>query len=233
MPDRHRWTLPATGPGPRGTVFMGRVFHALMVVAAVEVGVALLLLPWAWTDYYRQHGELAVYITMLFVGNALSASLLLFACAREPRTWLLGGYFLVRATMGPLHMLPAFLGELPPPHMVDAFLRELPALTRIFVYLYVPAFHFGAAFLWAFARESPRVYRRSRLDDLARRMVPVSVAGRYCRLGHVRGDAGGRASRLREGARFSGHRWIPRHHRSVGAGGGRGHCATRTYCASR
>ena len=168
--------LPATGPGPRGTAFMGRVFHALMVIAAVEVGVALLLLPWAWTDYYRQHGELAVYITMLFVGNGVSASLLLFAGAREPRTWLLGGYFLVRATMGPLHMLPAFLGELPPPHMVDAFLRELPALTRIFVYLYVPAFHFGAAFLWAFARESPRVYRRSRLDDLARRMVPVSVA---------------------------------------------------------
>ena len=168
--------LPATGPGPRGTAFMGRLFQGLMVIAAVEVGVALLLLPWEWTDYYRQHGEMAVYITMLFLGNGVSAFLLLFAGVREPRTWLLGGYFLVRATLGPLHMLPAFLGELPPPHMVDAFLRELPALTRIFVYLYVPAFHFGAAFLWAFARECPRIHRRSRLDDLARRMVPVSVA---------------------------------------------------------
>ena len=105
--------LPATGPGPRGTAFMGRLFQGLMVIAAVEVGVALLLLPWEWTDYYRQHGEMAVYITMLFLGNGVSAFLLLFAGVREPRTWLLGGYFLVRATLGPLHMLPAFLGELP------------------------------------------------------------------------------------------------------------------------
>ena len=32
------------------------------------------------------------------------------------------------------------------------------------------------AFLWAFARECPQVRRRTRLDDLARGMVPVSVA---------------------------------------------------------
>ena len=34
---------------------------------------------------------------------------------------------------------------------------------------------FGPALLWAFARECPRVRRGTRLDDLARRMVPVSV----------------------------------------------------------
>ena len=165
-----------TGPDPRAGTFMGRVFRVLMAIAAVEVGVALILLPWSWTEYHRQHGDLALYILMLFVGNGLSASLLLLASGQGPRTFLLGGYFLLRATMGPAHMLPAFFGGLPPPHMVDAFLRELPALMRSFVYLYVPVYHFGPAFLWAFARESPRVYRRTRLDDLARRMVPVSLA---------------------------------------------------------
>ena len=168
--------LPATGPDPRAGMFMGRLFHALMVIAAVEVCVALILLPWAWTDYHRQHGAVAVYMVMLFFGHGASAALLLFAGVRESRTWLLGGFFLVRAALGPFHMLPAFFGELPPPHMVDAFLRELPLLTRLFTYLYVPAFHFAPAFLWAFARECPRVYRRTRLDDLARCMVPVSVA---------------------------------------------------------
>ncbi len=169
-------TLPATGPVPGTGAFMGRVFRALMVIATVEVAVALMLLPWEWTDYHRQHGEVAVYMVMLFLGHGVSAFLLLFGGVREPRTWLLGGFFLVRATLGPFHMLPAFLGELPPPHMVDAFLRELPPLTRSFVYFYVPAFHFAPAFLWAFARECPRIHRRTRLDDLARHMVPVSVA---------------------------------------------------------
>ena len=155
---------------------MGRVFRTLMVIAAVEVVVGLILLPWAWTDYYRQHGDLAVYFAGLFVGHCASASLLLFTGVREPRTWLLGGVFLVRAALGPFHMLPAFFGLLPPPHMVEAFLQEPPFPTRIFFLLYVPAFHFGPAFLWAFARECPRVHRRTWLDDLARHMVPISVA---------------------------------------------------------
>ncbi len=169
-------SLPAIGPGSSTGALMGRVFSALMAVAAVEVAVALVLLPWAWTDYHRQHGDLAVFFVVLFVGHGASAALLLFAGARNSRTWLLGGFFLVRAALGPFHMLPAFLAELPPPHMVEAFLRELSTPIRVFLYLYVPAFHFAPAFLWAFARECPRVHRRTRLDDLTRRMVPVSVA---------------------------------------------------------
>ena len=168
--------LPLTSPHPRAGAFMGRVLRTLMVIAAVEVVVGLVLLPWAWTDYHRQHGDLAVYFVVLFAGHCASASLLLFAGVRESRTWLLGGVFLVRAALGPFHMLPAFLGILPPPHMVEAFLREPPLTMGIFSLLYLPAFHFAPAFLWAFARECPRVHRRTRLDDLARRMVPVSVA---------------------------------------------------------
>ena len=168
--------LPLSNPDPYPGAFVGRVLHTLMVIAAVEVVVGLILLPWAWTDYYLQHGDLAVFFVVLFVGHGASASLLLFAGGRNSRTWLLGGFFLVRAALGPFHMLPAFLADLPPPHMVEAYLRELPTPFRTFVYLYVPAFHFAPAFLWSFARECPRIHRRTRLDDLARLMVPVSVA---------------------------------------------------------
>ncbi|MDE2928078.1 MAG: hypothetical protein OXT71_16915 [Acidobacteriota bacterium] len=167
---------PATSLHPRAGAFMGRVLRTLMVIATVEVVVGLILLPWAWTDYHRQHGDLAVFFVVLLTGHCASASLLLFAGARERRTWLLGGFFLVRATLGPFHMLPAILGDLPAPHLVETFLQGAPLQIRIFACLYVPAFHFSPAFLWAFARECPRIHRRTRLDDLARRMVPVSVA---------------------------------------------------------
>ena len=39
----------------------------------------LLLLPWAWGDYYRTHGELAAFMTTKFVGHAAAAGLLLWA----------------------------------------------------------------------------------------------------------------------------------------------------------
>ena len=44
-----------------------------------------------------------------------------------------------------------------------------------FAFPYVYPFVFAPAFLWAFARECPRVRRGTRLDGLARRMVPISV----------------------------------------------------------
>lgn len=168
--------LSLTNSEAQAGAFMGRVFRTLMAIAVVEVGIALILLPWAWTDYHRQHGDLAVFFVVLLAGHSASASLLLFPGVRDRRTWLLGGFFLVRAALGPFHMLPAFFGELPAPPMVETFLRDVPPLTRIFAYVYVPVFHFSPAFLWAFARECPRIHRRTRLDDLARRMVSVSIA---------------------------------------------------------
>ncbi len=167
---------PAINPDPGASALMGSVFRVLMVIATVEVAVALMLLPWAWNEYHRQHGDVAIYMVTLFFGHSMSAALLLFAGVRESRTRLLGGFFLVRASLGPFHMLPAFLVGLPPPHMVEAFLREPPALMMVLAYVYVPAFHFAPAFLWAFARECPRIHRRTRLDDIARHMVLVSVA---------------------------------------------------------
>lgn len=51
--------------------------------------------------------------------------------------------------------------------------RPTMALLHLGTFL---ALAIAPAFLWAFARECPRVHRHTRLDDLARRMVPASVA---------------------------------------------------------
>ena len=154
---------------------MRRAVHVLIALATIEVAATLLLLPWAWGDYYRAHGELAAFMTTKLVGHTAGAVLLLWAGRGDWRTWLLGVYSLLKATQAPLLMLPAFVLELPPPPEYAAYLQHLPADSRLFTALYVPAFLFAPAFLWAFARECPRVHRRTRLDDLARRMVPASV----------------------------------------------------------
>ena len=46
---------------------------------------------------------------------------------------------------------------------------------ELYGYPWVYPFLFAPAFLWAFARACPRVHRRTRLDDLSRRMVSVCV----------------------------------------------------------
>ena len=169
-------TSLAAGADTRDRPFVRRASQVLIAIAAVEVAAALMLLPWAWGDYQREHGELAVYFAIKLVGHSASACLLLFAGRRDRRTWLLGIYCLLKATEPQLHMLPAFLLELPPPEQLSAHLLDLPASSRLFLYLYVPSFMFSPVFLWAFARECPRVQYRARLDDVARCMVPASVA---------------------------------------------------------
>ena len=160
---------------PYGSATVRRAVHALIAIATIEVAATLLLLPWAWGDYYREHGELAVFMTTKLAGHAAGAGLLLWAGRGDWRTWLLGIYCLLKATQAPLLMLQAFFLELPPPPEYAAFLQQLPAANRLFVALYVPAFLFAPAFLWAFARECPQVHLRTRFDDLARRMIPASV----------------------------------------------------------
>ena len=166
-------TIQATRP--YGSAVVRRAVHVLIAIATIEVAATLLLLPWAWGDYVLEHGEVAVFMTTKFVGHAVAAGLLLWAGRGDWRTWLLGIYCLLKATQAPLHMLPAFVLEVPPPPEYAAYLQHLPADSRFLLALYVPAFLFAPAFLWAFARECPRVYRRTRLDDLARRMIPTSV----------------------------------------------------------
>ena len=166
---------PAT---PFAGRFTRRVVHVLMALAAGAVAMAVLFLPWRWEDYHREHGDLAVYMTILLVGHGASAGLLLFAGRRDRRTSLLGGYFLFKATVAVPHMLPAFWGQMPPVSLLEASIWEVSTPTRLFLLLYAfpQAYAVTPAFLWAFARECPRVQRRTALDDFARRMVTVSVA---------------------------------------------------------
>ena len=171
-----RDALAGEGSETRAGAFWRRAAGALMAIAAVEVAATLALLPWAWGDYHRVHGDLAVFHATKLAGLATGAFLLMAAGRNDLRAWLLGVYCLLKATLPPLHMLSAFFLEIPPPEQFSAFFEALPASSRLFLYLYIPSFLFAPAFLWAFARECPRVHRRSRLDDLSRRMVRVSVA---------------------------------------------------------
>ncbi len=171
-----REASPADGSATRAGALWRRAVQALIAVAAVEVAATLVLLPWAWADYHRVHGDVAVFMATMLLGHTAVALLLLAAGRRDLRTWLLGVFFLLKATLAPLHLLPAFFLGLPPPEQFSAFVEAVPASIRPFLYLYVPSFLFAPAFLWAFARECPRVHRRARLDDFARGMMLVSVA---------------------------------------------------------
>ena len=157
------------------SVFARRAAWAVIAIAAIEVAAALILLPWAWDDYRRDHGDFAVFCASLLVGHTVNAVLLLIAGRRERRSKLLGVFFLLKATHAPQWMLPAFLLELPSPSILPTYVLEMPLATTLFLSLYLPGFLFAPAFLWGFARECPQVQRRTRLDDVALRMVRVSV----------------------------------------------------------
>ena len=166
---------PLSGSDPYAGPFVRRFLQVLVAIACVEVAAALALLVLGWSDVHRQQGEFGVYLTTLFLGHTATAGLLLVAGRRDPRTRLLGTYFLVSATIAPISMASAFLWEMPPPDMAEDFVLEMPAAAKLLGYLYVHPYLFAPAFLWAFARECPRIQRRTRMDDLARRMVPVSL----------------------------------------------------------
>ena len=199
---------------PFAGVFVRRAMQALMAFAAFEVAAALLLFLWGWGDIYREYGAYAVQLAFLLVGYSVTAGLFLFGGRRDRRTWLLGAYFLLKATMVNPFVFLGLLRGVPPTE---------PFGYPNFGYPYVYPFLFAPACLWAFARECPRVYRRTWLDDLARRMGRGQPGGRLRPVGCERGGAGTHAGGLRGPRAFLvGLRRAPRHLDSVGAGGCRG-----------
>ena len=160
---------------PYAGLVVRRVLGVVIAIAAAEVGTALLLLPWTWDSYHRTHGDLAVFLTTLLGSHVATASLLLLASRGNQRTWLLGIYFLLMATLAPLHLFQAVLWEMPAPPQIETYILEMPAPSRLLAHACALPFMLAPAFMWAFARECPRVERRTRLDDLARRMIPGSV----------------------------------------------------------
>ena len=166
-------TAPAASPDPRAGTFVRRAVDALIAIAAVEVTAALVVLPWSWEGYFSEQGDVSVHLAIMLVGLVAGACLLLFAGGRERRTRALGLYCLFKATMASHPILLGFVANVPLQQLVPDYLLEAP---RLLGYLHVPAYVFAPACLWVFAGEWPRVHRRNRLDDLARRMVGVSVA---------------------------------------------------------
>ena len=166
-------TAPATGRDPRAGRFVRRAVNALIAIAAVEVAAALVVLPWSWEGFFSEQGAVSVHLAIMLAGLGAGACLLLFADGRERRTRALGLYCLFKATQASHPILVAFLANVPLQQLIPEYLLEGPGL---FGYLHVPAYVFAPACLWVLAGEYPRGHRRNRLDDLARRMVPVSVA---------------------------------------------------------
>ena len=68
---------PAAGPAAEtvpparlyGSAVVRHAVHALIAIASIEVAATLLLLPWAWGDFSRAHGEVAVFMTTRLVGQ--------------------------------------------------------------------------------------------------------------------------------------------------------------------
>ena len=174
---------PVAGPAAEtvpATRFYGRAgvrhaVHALIALASLEVAVTLLLLPWAWGDYYRAHGEVAAFMTTKFVAHAAAAGLLLWAGRGDWRTWLLGVYSLLKATQAPLHMLRPLSWRCRRRRRTRPISSTCPSTAGSSWPSTCRRSCSAPAFLWAFARECPRVLRRTWLDDLARRMIPASV----------------------------------------------------------
>ena len=149
-----------------GGVAVRFAVRALIAVSALWAAASLMAGLWGWEEFRRENRDLTLYLTLWVAGAAATGCLFLFAGRRDRRTWLLGGYFLVSAALVNPFALLGFLRGAPP---VEPF--GYPD----FAFPYFYPFMFAPAFLWAFARECPRVHRGTRLDGLARRMVPVSV----------------------------------------------------------
>ena len=167
--------LPSTGGHAYVGPWLRRALHAVIAIAALVVLAAMVMLPASWADYRSQHGDVAVWMMLSVVGHSTTACLLLFAGRGERRTRLLGVYSLLSASQVTVHMLPAFLIELPPPHLFEGYILNMPAPMRLLFWSGAGPFLFAPVFLWAFARECPQVARRARLDDFAGRMVPINV----------------------------------------------------------
>ena len=150
-----------------------RLLGALLAVAGIEWALSLAALPWIWEAYQEAYGSGATYLAVILIGYAACAAPLLLGGRRDERAWLLGVHFALLASMPAAHMLPFLLWGAAPEGGVGY---------TIFVHPFV----FRPALLWQFTRIFPRFHRRSRIDDLARRMVPAAaIAGGAAGVGFV------------------------------------------------
>ncbi len=140
-----------------GTAFARLALGSIVALSAVQVAAALVMTAWRW-DWYLD-GPSAV--------PQLLALVFLFACAL---LLLRGGRFDYRAQLlGALYALGA-----------SSFSEDMSSRLVLVMGVWgdrpvILSEVFSPALMWAFAREFPRVHRRTRIDDVARRMVPISA----------------------------------------------------------
>ena len=137
----------AVSNDPPGTTFGRFALGTVVVLAAVQVAATLVTLPWWWA--LRMERPFGPFRTLMLVSLSACALLLLVGGRRDHRARLLGTVFFTAAAT-----------------FSRPFLGGYPILPEVFL----------PALMWAFAREFPRIHRRSCVDDLARRMVPGSAA---------------------------------------------------------
>ena len=153
---RRRGALsPSHSRDEPGTAFARLALGSLVTVSALHAAVALVTIAWSWDRYLDQQFALPRLLALVFL---FACALLLLRGGRfDHRAQLLGAFYALGASSFALGM-PSFSamglwGDRP------VILPEV----------------FSPALMWAFAREFPRVHRRTRIDDVARRMVPISA----------------------------------------------------------
>ncbi len=136
----------AVSGDPTGPAFARFALGASVALVALQVA-AVLATPW-WWDRWTE-GPFVVPHVLALASLSACALLLFVGGRRDHRARLLGAVFLLGAS---------------------SFLQARAEILWVLPEVFMPAL------MWAFAREFPRVHRRSRVDDLARRMVPVSAS---------------------------------------------------------
>ena len=141
---------------PHGTRFLRFALGALVAVAALQVAAALVEIAWSWERDWRSSFAEPRLLALL----ALSACvlLLLIGGRRDHRARLLGIMF----ALGASSFSASFSWPLASRAAAELDPWILPEV-------------FQPAVMWAFAREFPRVHRRTGIDDLARRMAFLSA----------------------------------------------------------
>lgn len=139
-----------------GTSFLRFALGGLVAVAALQVAASLVMIPWLWDQRLGQ--QFAAPQMLVLVSLSACALVLLIGGRRDHRARLLGAVFALGASSF------SFAFSWPPASL---------AATEIDPWILPEVFQ--PAFMWAFAREFPQVHRRTRLDDLARRMAPLSA----------------------------------------------------------
>ena len=135
-----------------GTAFARLALGSLVALSALQVAAALVSTAWSW-DFYLDR-QFALPRLLVLVSLSACALLLLRGGGFDRRAQLLGGFFALGASSFSFGF--SEMGVWGDRQVV------LPEV-------------FSPALMWAFAREFPRVYRRTRIDDVARRMVPISA----------------------------------------------------------